>query len=799
LERSSLQSIASLTYAGKIFLVIHDDSVDAEANAEVDEAASELMAQHPHLDIRVLRRPEKEGGKAGAVNYALEHTAYLYEYFILCDNDSTILDPDLVQRSLPYFDNEGTAILQYRSVGFDSPGYCRVNRMLRKCIDAFHVLMTVLSRYGWQPFIGHNAMLRTAPVLEVGGFTPGFFSDDLDMTIRLNLRGYKVAYAGNLPMAENHPPSYASFRKRTYKWAYGCMQSVKAHGWNVLSSGRLSLAEKFFFLIFTGFYFMQILLLLYMTLTFLLGPFFLDVNPLGVVESLFAGSVIVFIIYLPFLAYFLKEGKLKEALGPLLVGALVYGTSDFLCTRGTVDCLLNRKRKWIPTNQVMKKKNNLSILLEPLFGLSLLMVPLIYSPSIFFLPCAYLWAGKFLFVPGLQHVYQDREPVAEPRPKARVAQLAGLVVLFLFASLFSSTQAYAGDENQVEVRGKEIYVGGESYYVKGVHYSPWRPGTGPNKGYKYPSPEEVEADLELIGQANANTILVYDAPGYVLDIAQKHNLKVLYTFAVNWWAAEAGKPVENKEAMLNRVKELKSKPALLAWVLGNEIPEAALIQKGNEPFEHGLRDLYSSVKGIDAAHPVTHSNWPPAKTLQLGFLDFISFNVYPVWPPEVVTRGYGNYIREVLQPIAGEKPLLVTEFGVNSLEAGEEGQARIVGECWAEILKSGTAGGIVFAFADEWWKNYDNPQRPGNYWFRAGAPEDEARHDEDPEEHYGIMTAGRIPKPAYHAVQEMFREQDALYSRLIPATVMALLILSAIALWYKGSRKKKEEQLQIHS
>lgn len=417
------------------------------------------------------------------MNYALRQTAHLYEYFILCDNDSTVLDPDLVQRSLPYFEEERTAIVQYQSVGFDSPGYCRVNRMLRKCIDAFHVLMSFMSRYGWQPFIGHNAMLRTAPVMEAGGFTPGFFYDDLDMTIRLNLKGYKVAYDGELWMGENHPPIYASFRKRTYKWAYGCMQSVRAHGWSVLKSGHFSLAEKFFFLLFTGFYSMQILLLVYMTVTFLIAPFYFNVNPLTLPESLFAGSVMFFVIYLPFLAYFLKEGKIKEALGPLYVGALVYGTGDFLCTRGTVDCLLNKKRKWIPTNQVMKKKNDLSSLTEPLFGLALLTVPLVYSPSIFFLPCAYLWAGKFLFVPGLQQVYQDSAAVPEPRPKARVAQLSSFVLLFLFANLFSTGKVYAGDGSQVEVRGKEIYVEEESFYVKGVHYSPWRPGTGPNKRY----------------------------------------------------------------------------------------------------------------------------------------------------------------------------------------------------------------------------------------------------------------------------------------------------------------------------
>lgn len=172
--------------------------------------------------------------------------------------------------------------------------------------------------------------------------------------------------------------------------------------------------------------------------------------------------------------------------------------------------------------------------------------------------------------------------------------------------------------------------------------------------------------------------------------------------------------------------------------------------------------------------------------------------MYPVWPPEVVTRGYGQYIREVLQPIAGEKPLLVTEFGVNSLEAGPEGQARMVKECWTEITQSGTAGGIVFGFADEWWKNYDNPQRPGNYWFRAAAPEDEARHDADPEEHYGILTADRQPKPAYHTVQEMYEEQDGLYARLIPAIIIGALLLAAIGLWYSGSRKRKNPQRLVH-
>lgn len=86
------------------------------------------------------------------------------------------------------------------------------------------------------------------------------------------------------------------------------------------------------------------------------------------------------------------------------------------------------------------------------------------------------------------------------------------------------------------------------------------------------------------------------------------------------------------------------------------------------------------------------------------------------------------------QVIAGEKPLLISEFGANTIEAGDEGQARLVHDSWQELLQAGAAGGIVFEFADEWWKNYDNPARSGDWWTRVPAPDDELRQDQDPEE-----------------------------------------------------------------
>src|SRR4030095_4619202 len=133
--------------------------------------------------------------------------------------------------------------------------------------------------------------------------------------------------------------------------------------------------------------------------------------------------------------------------------------------------------------------------------------------------------------------------------------------------------------------------------------------------------------------------------------------------------------------------------------------------------------------------------------------------------------GYDAYLHDVRQPIAGAKPLLITEFGVNTVEVGEPGQARLLRQNWEGIRQGGAAGGGVFEFADEWWKNYDNPRGPGNWWDRVPAPDDEGQHDEDPEESYGLMTSDRHPKLAYGVVQELFAPAVGWDGRLVPALV----------------------------
>ncbi len=377
---------------------------------------------------------------------------------------------------------------------------------------------------------------------------------------------------------------------------------------------------------------------------------------------------------------------------------------------------------------------------------------------------------------------ERRSRVPHTARAGRIAPFATAAVLFAIpAILFVHAHASAGTVPGVEIRGKALYADGKPFLVKGMHYGPWRPGTGPNKNYPYPAPELVDSDLKLISDLNVNTILVVDPPGYVLDLAEKRGLKVLYAFTINWWSIETPQFSTSREDILQRVANYRYKPSLLGWILGNEIPNAVLEQRGEKPLRDGLLDLYGAVKQTDNQHFVTHSNWPITKGVDLRFLDVVSFNVYPLWPPEVVANGYGKYIERVLQPIAGDKPLLITEFGANTIEAGEEGQARLLRSSWEGLQSARACGGVVFEFADEWWKNYDNPKREGDWWDRKAAADDEKQHDLDPEEYYGVMTGERQPRMAASTVKEMFSAAKA--GRSLPAAVVALLILFALAGW----------------
>lgn len=282
-----------------------------------------------------------------------------------------------------------------------------------------------------------------------------------------------------------------------------------------------------------------------------------------------------------------------------------------------------------------------------------------------------------------------------------------------------------------EVRGKFLYLDGAKFYVKGVTYGTFADNeeTG-----DFPPRSVVDADFRAMASNGFNAVRIYIVPPrWLLDLAQTHGLRVFV--GLPWeqhiaFLADRSAANEIGRRLGKQLREIVGHPAILAYAIGNEIPATVVRWHGKRSVEQFLKQLYDVVHALDPEALVTYVNFPTTEYLELPFVDFVSFNVY-LEDQDRLTA----YLAR-LQSLAGEKPLLMAEIGLDSMRNGLEKQAASLTEQLATVFEAGAVGTFVFAWTDE--------------WYRGGA--------EIEDWDFGLVTRDRQPKPALAAVREAFAE-----------------------------------------
>jgi len=287
----------------------------------------------------------------------------------------------------------------------------------------------------------------------------------------------------------------------------------------------------------------------------------------------------------------------------------------------------------------------------------------------------------------------------------------------------------AGASARVEVRGKFLFVGAQKYWVRGVTYGTFRPD---EQGVQFPTPAVVEKDFAAMAANGINTVRTYTAaPKWLLDEAQQHGLRVMVGLAWEQHVAFLDDQALRRrilQRVREGVRECAGHPALLCFAIGNEIPPAIVRWHGRRAVEAFLKRLFKLVKEEDPQALVTYVNYPTTEYLQLGFLDLQCFNVY------LEQREKLEAYLARLQNIAGDKPLLMAEMGLDSRRNGEDAQADSLRWQIQNAFSSGCAGAFVYAWTDE--------------WYRGG-------HDIEDWD-FGLTKRDRTPKPALEVVREAF-------------------------------------------
>jgi GT2 family glycosyltransferase len=302
------------------------------------------------------------------------------------------------------------------------------------------------------------------------------------------------------------------------------------------------------------------------------------------------------------------------------------------------------------------------------------------------------------------------------------------------------------------VDGRFFAREGQRIRLRGVTYGPFAPD---GDGLPFLDPGRVEDDFALMQEAGVNAVRTYHVPPeWLIDLAGEWGLGVFIDVPWSKHVCLLSRARAEARRMVRSAAELgRRNSAVVAYSIGNEIAPDIIRWHGARWVERFLRELGDVAKQADPDGLVTYANYPPTEYLSLPFVDFVTFNVY-LHDREAFRR---YLIR--LQNLAGDRPLVLGELGMDTLRYGEGSQARFLAGHVREAVLGGLAGAFVFSWTDE--------------WYTGGQPvEDWA---------FGITHADRTPKRSFAALRRVFKSEPA---NLLPAAPP----VSVIVCTYNGGR-----------
>lgn len=218
-----------------------DDS-DDETRGRLDALADDYSRRG--YRVEVLRRGTRAGFKAGALQAALERTT---EPFVAVFDADFAPEEDFLDRTVPFaLQDEKVGFVQCRWTHFDR-AYNMITETLAIGIDA-HFLLEQPGRWSsgyLMNFNGSAGLLRTSAIVAAGGWNSDTLAEDLDLSYRMQLSGFKAVYLKDVKVPAELPPTITSLKRQQGRWARGSIQTARKVWPTIRASKKLSIRQKF--------------------------------------------------------------------------------------------------------------------------------------------------------------------------------------------------------------------------------------------------------------------------------------------------------------------------------------------------------------------------------------------------------------------------------------------------------------------------------------------------------------------------------------------------------------------------
>jgi cellulose synthase/poly-beta-1,6-N-acetylglucosamine synthase-like glycosyltransferase len=288
-----LAAAAALDYPrDRLVIQVLDDSTD-ETTGLVTHLVDRL--RRDGLTIELLHRDRRDGYKAGALAAGLERLDT--ELVAVFDADFQPA-PDFLRRTVPYLAADpGLGMVQARWGHLNAFENALTLGQTLALDGHFVVEQTARSRSGWLlNFSGSAGVWRCACIRAAGGWRATTLTEDLDLSYRAQLAGWRFLYLPEVEVLAELPPQMAAYKQQQARWAQGSTQTLLAV-LRPLGQARLSLAQRLMALLHLCQYLPHPLMLLLLLLT---PPLLLAQRlhplPLGPLGLLGLGPPLIYVI-----------------------------------------------------------------------------------------------------------------------------------------------------------------------------------------------------------------------------------------------------------------------------------------------------------------------------------------------------------------------------------------------------------------------------------------------------------------------------------------------------------------------
>jgi cellulose synthase/poly-beta-1,6-N-acetylglucosamine synthase-like glycosyltransferase len=201
----------------KLHVQVCDDSTDAT----IDFArAAAQRARADGFDVVVLHRDDRTDYKAGALHEGLTKTTH--DYFLILDVDY-ISSPDVLRRCMTVMLARPEIAFVQARLDFFNAGQNPLTRAQRTMLDFHYGIEQAIRGWGNQmvPFNGTCGIWRRAAIAAGGGWSGATVSEDMDLSYRAWLKGWRGVYMTSIAVSGELPARLQVWMAQQRRWAAG--------------------------------------------------------------------------------------------------------------------------------------------------------------------------------------------------------------------------------------------------------------------------------------------------------------------------------------------------------------------------------------------------------------------------------------------------------------------------------------------------------------------------------------------------------------------------------------------------